>query len=218
MTGKFKHLPVELDNETIIFSYGSLLIHEKLRELLAKRGEFEILETSDAAEAARLVRANPKDIVILKNVRLENVRVTIVTETILRRWYKASGGEIRELIDAGVTSPEIPQALFLYARPARRGEKGRTLGGGLICNLSKEEILNLDKYEFEPVLTRTLAPELKIGDRNFIPKYIAFYAGNVSPEDISAEEKAERARLLGFGRKRGALSPQACWQRNVRHN
>lgn len=216
MTEKFNHLPVELDNETVIFSYGSLLIHEKLRELLKTRGEFKVLETEDAAEAARLVKLNPKDIVILKNVRMENVRVTIVTETILRRWYKNSGGEIQELIDAGVTSPEIPQTLFLYARPSKFGEKGRSLNGGLICNLSKEEIQMLDKYEFEPVLIRMRAPELKIGDRNFIPKYIAFYAGNVLPEDITAKEKAERAGLLGFGRKRGEQSPQAQWQRNVR--
>lgn len=210
------HLPAELDNETVIFSYGSLLAHEKLRELFSARGEFKILETGAAAEAVELVKHNPKDIVILKNVCLENVRVTIVTETILRRWYKNSGGEIRELIDAGVTSPEIPEALFLYARPAGFVEKGRTLNGGLICNLSKDEILMLDKYEFEPVLIRTRAPELKIGDRNFIPKYIAFYAGNVSPEDITSEEKAERARLLGLNRKPGAPSPQARWRKDVR--
>src|SRR5829696_4725464 len=87
-------LPAQVDNETVIFSYGSLLEHKKLRELLKTRGEFKILETSAAAEAARLAKANPKDIVILRNVRLENVRVTIVTETILRRWYKNRGGDL----------------------------------------------------------------------------------------------------------------------------
>ena|GEM_PF-5290915 len=35
-----KQLPGELDNDTVIFSYGSLLDHEKLRELLTNRGEY----------------------------------------------------------------------------------------------------------------------------------------------------------------------------------
>lgn len=216
MTEKFTHLPPELDNETVIFSYGSLLEHETLRKLLKTRGEFKIFETNDASEAARLVKANPKDIVILKNVRLENVRVSIVTETILRRWYKNRGGELQELIDAGVTTREIPQALFLYARPAKTGEKGRTLNGGLIYNLSSDEVLMLDKYEFEPVLIRARTPEIKIGERTFVPKYVAFYAGTESPGDITSEEKAERARLLNLNRKPGAHSPQARWQREVR--
>jgi hypothetical protein len=216
MTEKFTHLPPELDNETVIFSYGSLLEHETLRKLLKKRGEFKIFETNDASEAARLVKANPKDIIILKNVRLENVRVSIVTETILRRWYKNRDGELQELIDAGVTTREIPQALFLYARPAKTGEKGRTLNGGLIYNLSSDEVFMLDKYEFEPVLIRARAPEIKIGERTFVPKHIAFYAGTESPGDITSEEKAERARLLNLNRKPGAQSPQARWQREVR--
>lgn len=209
-------LPGELDNETVIFSYGSLLEHEQLRELLKDRGEFEIFETRNLTEAARLVNNHPKDIVILRNVRLENIRVSIVTETMLRRWYKTRGGELEELIRAGVTSREIPRAVFLYARPAETFEKGRFLNGGLICNFSKEELSVLDKYEFEPVLKRMRTPELKIGDRPFFPKKITFYAGTESFDDILPEEKAERSRLLGLDRKAGNLSPQARWQRGVR--
>ena len=210
------HLPAELDNETVIFSYGSLLEREKLRELLKTRGEFKILETIDAAEAARLAKDNPKDIVILRNVRLENVRVTIVTETILRRWYKNRGGDLEALINAKITTREIPQALFLCARPIEPREKGKALNGGLICNLSKAELSVLDKYEWGPVLKRLRAPELKIGLRAFVPKHIAFYAVTESTADITAEEKAERSRMLNLNRKPGAQSPQARWHRQVR--
>jgi len=213
---KLKPLPAELDNDTVIFSYGSLLEHKKLRELLKNRGEFKILETVDAAKAAGLAKANPKDIVILKSVRLENVRVSIVTETILRRWYKNMGGNLQELIDAEIITREILQAVFLVARPAKPGEKGKSLNGGLICNLSKEELSILDKYEWKPVLERTRAPELKIGERAFVPEHITFYAGTEPAGDITSEEKADRARLLNLNRKPGRLSPQARWQRQVR--
>lgn len=209
-------LPPELDNKSVIFSYGSLLEHPQLRALLKDRSEFKILETSDLEEAARLVKKNPPDIVILRNVRLGNVRVCVVTETILRRWYKNRGGEIRELIRLGVTTQEIPQALFLYARLAEDFEKGRHLNGGLICNFSRDELAVLDKYEFDPVLRRTRTPELNIGDRTFFPKEITFYAGTESFEDITRPEKAERARWLNLNRKAGKMSPQARWHREAR--
>ena len=209
-------LPVELDNESVIFSYGSLLEHDQLRDLLKNRVDFKIFETSDPAEAASLVKNNPKDIVILRNVRLENVRVAIVTERMLRRCYKNRGGEIEELISLGVTTTEIPQALFLLARPAELFEKGRHLNGGLICNFTEYELAILDKYEFEPVLKRTRTPELKIGSRTFFPKAITFYAGNEVFDSITPEERAERARLFNLTRKAGQLSPQARWQKNVR--
>lgn len=214
--GDKKPLPVELDNETVLFSYGSLLEHETLGELLKSRGEFKILETSDAAEAARLVNENPKDIVILRNVRLENVRASIVTETILRRWYKNRGGDFEELVEAQVTTREAPPPVFLYARPAGFFEKGKTLNGGLICNLTGAELARLDKYEWSPVLERTRAPELRIGNRVFAPQHITFYAGTESFDDIKPEEKAERARLLNLNRKPGEQSPQARWHRQVR--
>lgn len=208
-----KPMPAELDNETVLFSYGSLLEHATLRELLRSRGEFGIMETSDAAEAARLVRENPQDIVILKNVRLENVRVCIVTERILRRWYKNRGGDLSELIEAEIVSPEMQKALYLCARPARAEEKGKALGGGLICNLTGAELAHLDKYEWSPVLKRTRVPELKIGDGAFFPEHITFYALTESFEDITSEEKAERSQLLNLNRKRGCQSPQARWER-----
>jgi hypothetical protein len=209
-------LPAALDNDTVIFSYGSLLRHRQLRALLKSRGRFRILETGAAAEAARLAQANPQDIVILKNVRLENVRTAIVTGTMLQRWYKRAGGSVETLIKAGVTTSAATRALFLYARAAAPHEKGRILNGGLICNLTEAELAMLDIYEFTPVLKRTRAPELKIGDRSFIPEHITFYAGTVDAADISPEEKAERAQLLNLNRKRGSLSPQACWERGVR--
>ena len=209
-------LPAELDNDTVIFSYGSLLEQEKLRELLKNRGEFKIFETSDAAEAVRLAKDNPQDIVILRNVHLENVRVSIVTETILRRWYKNRGGDIETLIAAEITTRDIPQALFLCARPAKLLEKGKILNGGLICNLSKEELSVLDKYEWEPVLKRLRAPELKIGERVFVPEHIVFYALTEAAGDVTAEEKAERASLLNLNRKPGRQSPQARWHGQVR--
>jgi len=216
MTQKIESLPAELDNDTVIFSYGSLLDHEKLRELLTTRSEFRILETLDAADAARLVRDNPKDIVILKNVRLENVRVCIVTETRLRRWYQNRGGDVLEIISVGITTRDVPKALFLCARSAKSFEKGRTLNGGLICNLTEAELAHLDKYEWSPVLKRERTPELKIREQIYVPEHIIFYAVTESFDDITAEEKAERANLLNFNRKRGAQSPQARWQKNVR--
>lgn len=211
-----QRLPSELDNDGVVFSYGSLLDHEMLRRLLKGRGPFRIMETGDAAEAVDLVRGGPGDIVILRNVRLENVRVSIVTETILRRRYKDSGGDLQELIDAGVTTREVPQAAYLYARPAAPFEKGRSLNGGLICNLTEEELSVLDMYEFEPVLRRTRAPELTIRGRSYVPEHITFYAGSGSSGDLTVEEKAERSRLLNLNRKPGRQSPQAKWPTNVR--
>ncbi|GEM_PF-6206828 len=213
---KFERLPSEIDNATTVFSYGSLLEHAQLRELLINRGEFNILETKDLAEAARLTKENPKDIIILRNVRLENVRVSIVTETMLRRWFKNRGGDIETLIEAGVTTREIPQALFLYARPAEAFEKGKTLNGGLICNFSNQELPALDKYEFEPVLKRVRTPELKIGEHRYFPKHISFYAGTESFADKTAEEKNERAKLLNLDRIGGQQSPQARWESDIR--
>lgn len=213
---KEKQLPIELDNSGVIFSYGSLLEHEKLRELFSARGKFEIFETGDKAEAVKLIKTNPNDIVILKNAQLENVRVSIVTEQILRRWYESRGGSIRELVDAGISGAEIMRALFLYARLAHKHEKGRSLHGGLICNLRSEELLILDNYEWKPILERTPVTKIKIGNRRFSPKYITFYAGTESADDINLEEKAKRAELLNLNRSCGCLSPQAKWRRNVR--
>jgi hypothetical protein len=216
MTENIRQLPAELDNDTVLFSYGSLLEHETLRKLLKNRGEFQILETVDAAEAARLARDNPADIIILRGVRLENVRVSVVTETMLRRWYQNRGGDVEEIIAAGVTTREISPALFLCARPAKPVEKGKSLNGGLICNLSQAELRRLDKYEWKPVLQRTRAPELIIQDRVFVPERITFYAVTTATGEITAEEKAERAGLLNLNRQPGRLSPQARWQKNVR--
>ena len=44
-------LPAELDNESVILTYGSLLEHAQLRELLKDRGEFEIFETAEPTES-----------------------------------------------------------------------------------------------------------------------------------------------------------------------
>ncbi len=211
-----ERLPAGLDNEGVIFSYGSLLEHSKLRELLKKREHFEIFETNSPEEAAILVNSNPNDIVIIKNVRLENVRVSIVTERILRRWYENIGGDVQKLIDVGITSAEIPRALFLYARPAESNEKGRNLNGGLICNLSRDDLSTLDNYEWKPVLNRTRVSQLTIGNRSFLPNYITFYAGSEPSDNITSAEKNERSKLLNLNRNRGNLSPQAKWQRNVR--
>lgn len=187
--------PKEIDNETVIFSYGSLLNHRQLRELLKHRGDFNIFETTDLDEAVKLTKANPNDIIILKNVVLENVRVSIVTETMLRRWFQKHGGDLQKLIAAGVTTFEIPQAVFLYARPAKMNEKSRSLNGGLICNLTKDEVLMLDSYEFEPVLKRTRTPKLVIQNQIFTPQHITFYAGTESAKDITPAEKIGRAHV-----------------------
>jgi len=209
-------LPPVLDNETVIFSYGSLLDQERLRALLTHRGEFLIVETSSVPEAMRLIAENPDGIVILRGVRLDNVRVSVVTEAILRRWYRDRGGDLQSLIEAGVTTVETPEAAYLYARPAFPAERGRSLNGGLICNLTAEEVGVLDKYEFEGVLERTRAPALAVGGTEYVPNQITFYAGTMSPEEITPEEKAERVRLLNLGRKPGHKGPHAKWPRNVR--
>ena len=210
-------LPPEIDNDTVIFSYGSLLDHGLLRFLLKPRGNFEIRETLHLTEAAGMVSAYPKDIVILRNVRLENVRVSIVTEAILRRRYKDSGGDLQKLIDAGVTTEKVPESAYLYGRPVRDGERGRFLNGGLICNLTTEEVEVLDKYEFETILKRTRAPRLVIQNRPFTPAHIAFYAGTSAADDLTPEEVHERARILSLNRQRGKKSPHARWPENIRH-
>jgi len=208
-------LPPEIDNDTVIFSYGSLLDHGQLRFLLNTRGDFEIRETLDLAEAATMVNAHPEDIVILRDVRLENVRVSIVTEAILRRWYKDSGGDLQKLVDAGVTSREVPESAYLYARPVREGERGRFLNGGLICGLTTEEVDVFDKYEFETILRRTRTPRLAIQTRIFTPAYITFYAGTAA-DDLTPEEVGERSRILRLNRQRGKKSPHAKWPENIR--
>jgi hypothetical protein len=209
-------LPPEIDNDTVIFSYGSLLDHGQLRFLLNARGDFEIRETLDLAEAATMVNAHPEDIVILRDARLENVRVSIVTEAILRRWYKDSGGDLQKLVDAGVTSREVPESAYLYARPVREGERGRFLNGGLICGLTTEEVDVFDKYEFETILRRTRTSRLAIQNRTFTPAYITFYAGTAAADDLTPEEVGEKSRILRLNRQRGKKSPHAKWPENIR--
>ncbi len=70
-------LPKELDNDGVIFAYGSLLEHAKLRELLKHRRPFNNWETDDAAEAVGSIKAGSVDVVILRQVRLEGVRVSM---------------------------------------------------------------------------------------------------------------------------------------------
>ena len=212
----FMNLPRVLDNETVIFSYGSLLDQESLRILLKHRDEFRIVETSNVNAVAGLVAENSDGIVILRGVRLNNLRVSVVTEAILRRWYKDRGGDLQTLVDAGVTTVETPEAAYLYARPARSGERGRSLNGGLICNLTAEEVAVLDKYEFEGVLKRTRAPELVIQGQTYIPLHVSFYAGTESSAGITDQEKAERSRLLNLDRRPGHKGPHAKWPANVR--
>jgi hypothetical protein len=209
-------LPAELDNSNVIFSYGSLLDHDTLRELLRTRGAFEIFETVSRSEAVRLANRFSCDITILKNVRLEDVRVSLVTETILRRWYRTRGQDLTGLIDAGITAPEVSPAVFLYGRCARPGERGRFLNGGLICNLTAEEVSFLDRYEWTPVLSRVPVPRIVIEGRVYFPEAMTFYAGSEDPCDLEPEEKAERSRFLNLHRRPGRLSPQARWPPDVR--
>src|SRR5262249_18001840 len=152
-----------------------------------------------------------RDIVIVRDVRLENVRVSIVTEKILRRWYEDRGGDLGELVRAGIAVDDALECAYLYARPALPGEKGRSLNGGLICNLTAEDVAVLDKYEFEGVLEKTRAPEVVINRRTYIPRFITFYAGTESVAGITEDEKAERSRLLNLGRKPGQKGPHAKW-------
>jgi hypothetical protein len=211
-------LPADIDNDRAIFSYGSLLDHKILKNLLRERSEFYIFETRDVAEAARLASENPGHIVILKNVLMEGVRVTIVTEAILRRWYAERGGDISKLVDAGVTSMEEPRYAYLYARPARDGERGRSLNGGIICNLTEAEIAMLDLYEMEPVLKRERVPQIQIQGKIYTPNHVAFYAGQESPETITEAERDERALILAAGRKPGRQGPNAKWPMDVRRS
>jgi hypothetical protein len=211
-------LPAELDNSNVIFSYGSLLDHDKLRELLPTRGAFEIFETVSLAEAVRLTKRFSRDIIILKNVRLEGVRVSLVTETILRRWYRTRGGDLAGLIDAGIAAPEVSPAVFLYGRCAQQGERGRFLNGGLICNLTTDEVSFLDKYEWAPVLERVAVPRIVIDGRMYFPQKMTFYAGSEDPGDLEPAEKAERSRFLDLHRQPGRLSPQARWPPDVRRS
>lgn len=210
-------LPKEIDNERTIFSYGSLLDHDVLRRLLNSRGEFEIFETREIPKAESLLAANSSAIVILRDVRLENIRVSIVTETILRRWFHDHGGDLQKLVDAGVTTSKIPECLFLYARPAAVGERGRYVNGGLICNMTVNEVTRLDQYEFEPVLVRTRTPQLTINGNRYIPKNINFYAGTKSVASLTAAERSERSNFLNRKPKPGLRSIHAKWPVTVRN-
>ena len=90
-----KRLPEALDNEGVLFSYGYLLDQPKLRELLnTRRPNFSILETTDIDEAKKLA-THPDAVVILRNVRMEGVRVSVVT-----------AGELHELRSLGEGSSE----------------------------------------------------------------------------------------------------------------
>ena len=208
-------LPAEVDNDTVIFSYGSLLDRDRLKHLLRDRGTFQIFETDSLAETSKLVTDKPTDIVILRNVRLLNVRVSIVTESMLRRWYAEKGGDLPSLVEECVTTELPSQSIFLVARAAS-DENGRSLKGGLICNLRPKELLHIDRYEWKPVLERTRTPKLEIDGKTYEPKHVTFYAGKQPLDDISVEERAERSRLMDLNRGKGQKSPQAEWPDNVR--
>jgi len=51
-------------------------------------------------------------------------KVSIVTEAILRRWYKDSGGDLQKLVDAGVTSREVPESAYLTLVQWERAREG----------------------------------------------------------------------------------------------
>lgn len=213
-------LPKELDEDTTIFAYGYLLDVSELKKLLAeKRTDFVVLETTRLDEALKLRREHPDDIVILRGVRLEGVRVSVVTEEQLREFYKEQGESVEALVQKGLLEPNPRQHSYLYARVAGPTERGRFLDGGLIAGLRREELEEvLDPYELPPVYRRQRVPELTIEGKRFKPEHATFYAGNIgalarTEEAVIAAKKTARAGRAGIGQ----YGPGAKWPREARH-
>jgi hypothetical protein len=199
-------LPDEIDNETVIFAYGSLLDEQTLRTLLVHRRQVNIRTAESIAAAVELRLRSPDDLVILRPVQVEEVRVMLVSNSILDRWASSDS-------DDGSSAPE---ALFLYGRRAKPHERGRHLKGGLLIGLTYDEVLDIDRYELEPVLSRCPATALKIGAATYRAEKISFYEGSMPAEARTLDEVAEIKRLLKLSRS-GA--PNICrWPADVRRS
>lgn len=213
-------LPGELDTDTTLFAYGYLLDVSELKELIAKkRTDFAVLETTQLDRALKLRQEHPDDIVILRGVRLEGVRASVVTEEQLRGFYRERGESVEALVQKGLLEPAPRQHSYLYARVAEPDERGRFLDGGLIAGLRREELEEvLDPYELPPVYRRQRVPGLTIEGKRFKPERVTFYAGNIgklrraTKEIVTAKETARVGRA-GLGE----YGTGAKWPREARH-
>jgi hypothetical protein len=208
-SAEIKQLPEALDNRGVIFAYGFLLDQPKLRELLNRTpADFPIYETTDMEEA-KMLATHPDSVVILRDVRLDGLRVDIHSEQQYRDWMKTIDPDTLEAtIEEGILKPQGQPNASLYARTASPEEYPRFLNGGLICGLRPEELKRLDKFELDPVYKRTRTPELTIGGETYVPREVTFYAGR-SDLDPSPEEPARTRELLKKGRR--------VWPREVRN-
>ena len=221
---EFNTLPTSLDKRGTLFSYGSLLLQDTLRSVLkSRRLGFSILEASNIKDAKELVDKNPEAVVILPNVEMSGVRVDVISEDQLRKWYKQTGGDINDLIQKGAFEKETQPRVILYARTAQSTDEPRTrsryLNGGLIFGLSEEEVrLDLDAYEADPVYKRAVVPELKINNEKYTPQNVTYYGAGVDLGKAEGESALVNKLLLGpegQGRKLGTLK-NAQWKREVR--
>jgi hypothetical protein len=202
-----KRLPPAIDAENVIFAYGSLLEEQTLRGLLKPRLPFSIRELTDIDSAVKAAASKPGDIVIIRGVRLLNIRAALVTSAILTRWFP-----FKDHIEAS----EVADGVFLYARRIRDGERGRHLNGGLILGLTFEEIKAIDAYELDPVLQRRPVGTLIINSERYACEHISFYEGTVPAESRTREEKQEIRRLLRVSRASGKDLRR--WPRDVRRS
>lgn len=218
-------LPESLDRDTTIFAYGSLLDRAKLQELVGRnRGGFEIQETSSIEQASKVVAEHPNDVVILHGAQLDDVRVSVVSDAELRKWYAGQGRSVDEAIVRGVWPPEIQKYSFLHAHPAGAGEKGRFLNGGLVIGLTETDLTKeIDPFEIPPVYVREPVPKLTIDGQAYIPKHITFYSAGIpeqrrDPKESAASRRYSRAKTFdGSGKViTSEYSQEAKWPEGVR--
>lgn len=220
---KFEKLPEAIDNVGTLFSYGYLLdipnlqgLLEDIQKLTEKPRTVTIREASDLSEAERLVRSEPESVIILRGTRLENVRVSVVSEEELHEQYEKRGKDIRSLVEKGMQQAPPREHAYLYSRRPVGEEKGRYLNGGLIIGLNEEELKHLDDYEYDPVYRRQPARELVIGSRKYQTEKITFYEGN-GPLERSPDHIAKAKKYVWRERSEaGARGPRAKWPPFVR--
>ena len=218
-------LPEAIDNEGTLFAYGFLLDHENLKRLFeeSRKGkEVNIHEAGSIDEAEKLANENPGGVVILRNVKMEGVRAQIITYNQFTEAYKKKfGEEYYYNIDEGHE--------YLYVVPAKEGERGRNIEGGLIIGLNNNDLKYFDIDEaVEPekndgVYFRKKVPELEISGKKYKPDNIKFYSGNVGDihEFLNPEDKASSARIARsaiLDKKMGReLSDSAKWPHSEEH-
>lgn len=209
---EFIRMPAFIDKPGTLFSYGSLLDHERLREQILEINPDANIDIQDAVnlmDAHRIRVKSPNAIVIVHGAELEGIRANIIRES---RFGEPEDAEHEEA--------------YLYVRKAKEGERPRYVAGGIIIGLTKEFLQALDEYEMatppkskedDPQFYRR-APvdELRIDGKIYSSRNIEFYEGIAEPHQTDEDREATRKIVLGEVRKRGEKAEGARWPETVR--